>query len=112
VGYKISRVIFENGMPTADRHSTSATEDIFVNSNSDGCPSKCFRPVGLALDQEGRLFVSSDSTGEIFVLHAAGRADNFSSAADNNAASQGHHDGLFASVVSFIATILVSAIGL
>lgn len=29
------------------------------------CPSECLRPVGLAFDGKGRLFVSSDSTGEV-----------------------------------------------
>lgn len=29
------------------------------------CPGACVRPVGLAFDALGRLFVSSDSTGEV-----------------------------------------------
>ncbi len=32
------------------------------------CPQGCFRPVGLAWDKEGRLFMSSDATGEIYVV--------------------------------------------
>ena len=36
------------------------------NSNVGGCPNSCFRPVGLDFDQKGRLFVSSDTSGEIY----------------------------------------------
>ena len=31
----------------------------------NACPNACVRPVGLAFDRLGRLFVSSDSTGEV-----------------------------------------------
>jgi hypothetical protein len=30
--------------------------------------SKCFRPTGIAFDSKGRLFMASDSTGEIYVI--------------------------------------------
>jgi hypothetical protein len=36
--------------------------------STDECPDNCFRPVGLAWDSKDRLFVTSDSTGEIFIL--------------------------------------------
>ena len=29
------------------------------------CPDGCIRPVGLLFDQAGRLFVTSDTTGEV-----------------------------------------------
>lgn len=35
------------------------------------CPDNCFRPVGLAMDAQGRMFMSSDSTNEIWVLAEA-----------------------------------------
>jgi len=38
------------------------------NPDVSKCPDKCFRPVGLALDTKGRLWVTSDTTGEIYVL--------------------------------------------
>jgi hypothetical protein len=38
------------------------------NVNVSACPTGCFRPVGLAFDGQGRLFMSSDSTGEIYVI--------------------------------------------
>ena len=46
----------------------TSTTDIFANADNSQCPDNCFRPVGLDLDSQGRLFMSSDSTGEIYVL--------------------------------------------
>ncbi|KAI3395227.1 hypothetical protein diail_1653 [Diaporthe ilicicola] len=69
-GYKLSRVQFDSntGAPVAPSDSNSATADILSNADLSKCPDSCFRPVGLAWDAEGRLFMSSDSTGEIYVL--------------------------------------------
>jgi hypothetical protein len=33
-----------------------------------GILSKCFRPTGIAFDSKGRLFMASDSSGEIYVI--------------------------------------------
>jgi len=70
VGYALSVVAFDptTGEPTADASSTTALSDIMTNPDHTVCPGKCFRPVGLAWDTKGRLWMSSDSTGEIFVL--------------------------------------------
>lgn len=38
------------------------------NPNNGACPNGCFRPCGLAIDGEDRVFMSSDTTGEIFVV--------------------------------------------
>jgi hypothetical protein len=38
------------------------------NNNMGSCPGSCFRPSGLAFDSKDRLFMTSDSSGEIFVL--------------------------------------------
>ena len=38
------------------------------NPDLSVCPGDCFRPVGLAFDSAERMFMSSDSTGEIWVL--------------------------------------------
>ncbi|KAK1524269.1 uncharacterized protein CCOS01_09356 [Colletotrichum costaricense] len=40
----------------------------FHGSYTSSCPDHCFRPVGLAWDSQQRLFMTSDSTGEIYVL--------------------------------------------
>lgn len=76
VGYKLSAVPFATGgdgagQPEAPRDSTDAASDVLSNADLGKCPGGCFRPVGLAWDARGRLFVSSDSTGEIYVLQRA-----------------------------------------
>ena len=59
---------FQNGEPVAPSSSNTSTTDIFSNTNNSVCPDNCFRPVGMAFDKKGRLFVASDSTGEIYVI--------------------------------------------
>ncbi|KAJ4367352.1 hypothetical protein N0V83_006933 [Neocucurbitaria cava] len=69
IGYKLVFVQFDgNGSPTASANSSTAAVDIVSNPDLSACPSNCFRPVGLAWDSQGRLFMSSDSTGEIYVV--------------------------------------------
>ena len=43
-------------------------EDVLYNKDITKCPGDCFRPAGLAFDEAGRLFVSSDATGEIYLV--------------------------------------------
>jgi hypothetical protein len=61
-------VSFANGEPVAAADNTTAAVDIFANIDNKVCPDNCFRPVGLAFDSQGRLFMSSDATGEIYVI--------------------------------------------
>ena len=69
IGYKLSFVQFDgNGSPTEPANSSTAAVDIVSNPDLSACPRSCFRPVGLAWDSQGRLFMSSDSTGEIYVV--------------------------------------------
>ena len=69
MGYKLSMVEFDgNGSPSAAADSTTAAVDIVSNPDLSECPDNCFRPAGLAWDSQGRLYMSSDSTGEIFVI--------------------------------------------
>ncbi|KAF2120882.1 soluble quino protein glucose/sorbosone dehydrogenase [Lophiotrema nucula] len=68
IGYKLSVIGFENGSPTESANSSTAAIDIVSNPDLSQCPDNCFRPVGLAWDSQGRLFMSSDSTGEIYVV--------------------------------------------
>lgn len=67
-GYLLFQVAFNNGMPTEPANSTRAVIPILSNRNNSACPDGCFRPVGLAWDSKGRLFMSSDSTGEIYMI--------------------------------------------
>ena len=69
IGYKVSFIQFDgNGSPTAPADSTTAAVDIISNSDLSKCPDGCFRPAGMAWDSQGRLFFSSDATGEIYVI--------------------------------------------
>ncbi len=68
VGYKVSTIAFANGSPVAPSDSKTALMDIFSNQNNSNCPDSCFRPVGLEQDAQGRIYMSSDATGEIWLL--------------------------------------------
>lgn len=67
-GYKVSLISFANGEPVAPANSNTSYTDIFANADNSACPGNCFRPVGLAFDSQGRMFVSSDASGEIYVV--------------------------------------------
>lgn len=72
VGYKLSVIPFENGEPVAASDNNTAATDILANPNNSICrqdsPGNCLRPVGIAFDSHGRLFMSSDDTGEVYVV--------------------------------------------
>ncbi|CAZ81334.1 unnamed protein product [Tuber melanosporum] len=68
IGYMVSVVEFKGGEPKEPRNSNNSITNILWNSNITGCPQKCFRPVGIAFDRMGRTWVTSDSTGEIFII--------------------------------------------
>lgn len=69
VGYKMSLVHFnEDGTPVDDLTSMTAATDIFANQDNSVCPDNCFRPVGMAIDPQGRIYVSSDASGEVYLV--------------------------------------------
>jgi glucose/arabinose dehydrogenase len=72
-GYLLLAVPFSStsGEPTPAINSNSSWEPILSNHDNTQCPGSCFRPVALAWDSKGRLFMSSDSTGEIYVITAS-----------------------------------------
>ncbi|KAK3381083.1 hypothetical protein B0H63DRAFT_196153 [Podospora didyma] len=74
VGYRLASVEFndDRGEPKAAANSKDALTDIMTNVNNTVCPDKCFRPVGLAVDFNNVLWMTSDSTGEIYVLQRSG----------------------------------------
>lgn len=39
-----------------------------TNPDHTKCPGACFRPAGLAVDASGRVWMTSDTTGELYVL--------------------------------------------
>lgn len=67
-GYRLSVIQFKNGQPVEPSTSTTAAVNIMTNANNGACPNSCFRPAGLAWDSKNRLYMSSDSTGEIFII--------------------------------------------
>ncbi|RMZ78161.1 hypothetical protein DV738_g4072, partial [Chaetothyriales sp. CBS 135597] len=76
VGYKLSVVNFDKkGDPVEPVTSLTAANDILVNQDVSKCPAQCFRPVSLAIDRKGRIFMSSDSSGEIYLISAQSGPD-------------------------------------
>jgi hypothetical protein len=76
VGYRLSSIAFHSlsGEPVAAADSSTALTDVLTNKDNSVCPDGCFRPVGLARDGQGRLWMTSDSTGEIYVLELTGKS--------------------------------------
>ena len=84
-----SQVIpFTNGEPVAASDNDTATIDILANADNSVCPDHCFRPVGIAFDDQGRLFMSSDASGEIYVV-VRDETANGSSAGSGGGVSEG-----------------------
>jgi glucose/arabinose dehydrogenase len=69
-GYRLSKIEFdpETGMPTKPSTSTTAAINVMSNPDNGKCPNGCFRPVDVAFDAKGRLFMTSDSTNEVWVI--------------------------------------------
>ncbi|RDB18555.1 L-sorbosone dehydrogenase [Hypsizygus marmoreus] len=63
-GYGVVRVPFIHGLtpPNVDYSF------VIQAMNLTTCPGDCIRPVGLAFGEDGKLYVSSDNSGELFVL--------------------------------------------
>jgi len=72
VGYTINSIPFTDGSPSAKASTTDSSRVIISNPDNSACPDGCFRPVGLAIDAAGRLWFSSDSTGELYVMAKTG----------------------------------------
>ncbi|KAK0628841.1 hypothetical protein B0T17DRAFT_505462 [Bombardia bombarda] len=69
-GYHLAVVSWNatSGEPIEPTDSTTAAVDVLTNIDNSVCPNACFRPAGLAIDGEGRVFMTSDSTGEVYVV--------------------------------------------
>lgn len=78
-GYQVSVVAFNNaGAPKDELESMTAAKPIFANQDNSMCPGNCFRPVGMAIDSQGRIFVSSDASGEIYLIEKTAGSGNSS----------------------------------
>ncbi|KAI1171987.1 soluble quino protein glucose dehydrogenase [Nemania sp. FL0916] len=77
-GYKVVAVPFAQGRdgsygPTAASWSSKGTIDVFYPPDEGLCSdTTCLRPVGLVFDAAGRLYVTSDGSGEVFLLSQNG----------------------------------------
>jgi glucose/arabinose dehydrogenase len=122
VGYKLSVVGFDqDGEPLDESTSKTAATDIFWNQDLSKCPDNCFRPVGMAIDSQGRIFVSSDSSGEVYLITrtdrsgspASGGSPTSSSTASatasaTNAANVGGVSGSWSYIVSLLAWLALA----
>jgi hypothetical protein len=106
-GYKISMVPFENGQPLATPDNTTASMDVFGNLDNKVCPEQCFRPAGLAFDNNGRLFMTSDASGEIYVVIR----DSPSDSKDSNGRLPSQAWPSRASPTGLIASVLLAVSG-
>jgi hypothetical protein len=97
VGYKVSEISFANGEPTEPADSKTSTKDIIANPDNSVCPDKCFRPVGLARDAKGRIFMTSDATNDIWVLMKSESSGASSSSSTNTATNTATGTGASAS---------------
>ncbi|KAJ6259648.1 hypothetical protein Dda_5286 [Drechslerella dactyloides] len=68
IGYQLITIPFDSttSQPTAESSSDTGFTTIMSNPNVNNCPGQCFRPTSLAVSWDGSLFMSSDSTGEIY----------------------------------------------
>ncbi len=122
MGYKLSVIGFDGttGDPVAKSDSNVAATDILVNADNANCPKNCFRPVGVAFDSQGRLFMSSDASGEIYVVLKEETANSTStstgsaptaSSAKSSGAEDAHDTALVTLVGAFVVfCVLVQAL--
>ncbi|KAK6338799.1 hypothetical protein TWF696_009609 [Orbilia brochopaga] len=90
VGYRVVTVAFKDGQPVENNSSQTASIEIMANTDLSQCQNACFRPVGLAFDTAGHLWMSSDATGEIYVIR---KMDGSGVAAFTSAAISGPTPG-------------------
>ncbi|KAI1134758.1 soluble quino protein glucose/sorbosone dehydrogenase [Hypoxylon sp. FL0543] len=79
VGYKLVAVPFtriaQDGtyIPVAPANSKTGYFDVFYPPDEGQCSATtCARPVGLVFDAAGRLYMTSDTSGEVFMLSSGG----------------------------------------
>lgn len=117
VGYKVSVVAFDkDGEPVDSLDSKDAARDVLTNQDNSKCPDDCFRPAAMALDLHGRLYVSSDASGEIYLITRASgtklpgptptSSSTSTSTATNIAGSIGYAWSSGAGQLSFISMLL------
>ncbi|PVI06796.1 Auxilliary activities family 12 protein [Periconia macrospinosa] len=69
-GYRLSKIEFDpaTGQPIEPSTSTTAAINVLSNPDNTACPQGCVRPVDVLFDTQGRLFMTSDATNELWVI--------------------------------------------
>ncbi|KAK2744232.1 hypothetical protein FQN55_006917 [Onygenales sp. PD_40] len=75
-GFKVVEIPFEQGadgnfVPSTPITTINGFTEILSNANEESCGfTTCFRPVGIAMDSQGRMYITSDAPaeGEVFLL--------------------------------------------
>ncbi|TDL28938.1 soluble quino protein glucose dehydrogenase [Rickenella mellea] len=73
-GYSVVRIPWSGNAPKAKRDAGNGYDILVQPPDLSKCNQQCIRPVGLAFDSSGILYVSSDATGEVFVIEATSPA--------------------------------------
>ena len=91
----LAKVDFDaNGQPKDDSTSNSSAVTIFSNADNSACPDSCFRPAGVTFDPNGRAFMSSDASGEIYVVAKNGDSkDSSGTGGSGNSTGSGGSSG-------------------
>ncbi|GAB1527184.1 hypothetical protein RhiTH_010359 [Rhizoctonia solani] len=104
-GYKVVRIPWNNGAPVASADSRNGYETVVGAPDLSQCPNGCIRPVGVAFDRLGRLFVSSDTTGEIFIVENSNAPDG-----ESDSSSLANRVNLAGLVMGVIGAIVVGLV--
>jgi len=120
-GYKVVYVPWDpnSNQPVAPDNCTTGYENLLytqkVEAGDNNCPNGCTRyiysmfslmrrPVGLAFDTQGRLYISSDATGEIF------RVRYTNSSTGPSSTSSATLNSLSAIILAFILVLISTAL--
>ena len=88
-GYKVVRIRFEAGAPTAAAGQSSPIEDFLTGFLVEGGAAHFGRIAGLAIDSTGALLVSDDTNGAIYRVTYMGSASDAGTASDGGTTSDG-----------------------
>lgn len=73
IGYELAIVEFGNdGQPRANADTKDPQKKVLWNEDLSICPKQCFRPTGAAVGPRGEVYVSGDSTGDIWIVRRSG----------------------------------------